>query len=212
ISGDGRYVVALSPRRQVRADRNIYTDLYRIDRARGKGVGRVELLSRGADGKGLTLGCDIGPLDVSHDGRYVVASCRDGRLFDPPIPHKHSHLTLFDTRTDRHTLLNPNDLEDSYASAAAVSDDGRTVFFGSSEGPFAGTPPEVGPDVYRWRRRQGVTLVSVGNDSVYRWWGYQLDLSADGDTAVFESDSPLVPGDNERGVLDPDVYTVRLGR
>lgn len=212
ISGDGRYVVSWANGRLATVDHNIYDDLYVLHRHRDGGPGRYELLSQRAGGGGLDLNCDDGPLDISYDGRYVVGSCRDGELFDPPIPDKHSHLTLFDRKTGRHTLLNSTTSEHSYADAAAVSDDGRTVLFGSGSGTgFGGTTPEVGPDLYVWRRGVGITLVTVGNDSVYQWRGFRLDLTGDGRTAIFESDSSLVPGDNDRGNLDPDVYTVRIG-
>jgi hypothetical protein len=210
ISGDGRYVVAHSPKRLVDADHNRYSDLYVLHRRRDGSPGRHELVSQRAGGGGLDLGCDAGPIDVSHDGRYVVGSCRDGEMFDPPIADKSSHLTLFDRRSGRHTLLNPTDLGYSYVNTAAVSDDGRTVFYGSSNGGYGETPLEEGPNVYLWRRGQGITLVSVGNDAAYRWWGLYVDLTGDGRLGLFESDSELAP-DATPGFLDSNVYIVRMG-
>ena len=211
ISGDGRFVVGLSPKGLVKADRNSLADVYLLHRRRDGSPGRYELVSQRAAGGGLELGCDAGPIDVSHDGRYVVGSCRDGDLFDPPIPDKSSHLTLFDRKTGRHTLLNPTDADPSGVTSAAVSNDGRTVFYGSSSTGYGGTTPEVGPDVYVWRRGEGITLVSAGDDVAYRWWGQFVDLTGDGRLGLFESDSELAP-DATPGFFDQNVYTVRLGQ
>jgi hypothetical protein len=210
ISGDGRFVVGLSPKGLVRADRNHLADVYVLHRRRDGSPGRHELVSQRAGGGGLQLGCDAGPVDVSHDGRYVVGSCRDGDLFDPPIPDKSSHLALFDRRSGRHTLLNPTSVDPSGVRTAAVSDDGRTVLYGSSSSGYGGTPLETGPDVYVWRRGAGITLISAGDDVAYRWWGSFVDLTGDGRLGLFESDSELAP-DATPGFFDSNAYTVRLG-
>jgi hypothetical protein len=209
ISGDGRYVVALSGARLADDDHNGLNDLYVLHRREGGGPGRFELLSQRAGGGGLELGCDAGPIDVSHDGRYVVGSCRDGGLFEPPIADKTTHLVLFDRKRDRRTLLNPSSLESSAAASAAVSDDGRTVAFGSYDGIYEGTPVEEGADVFVWRRGQGVALVSVGEDSAYRWWGGYVDLTGPGDEVLFQSDSELVP-DQDPDFFSSNVFVVGL--
>ena len=48
-------------------------------------------------------------------------------------------------------------------SAVSVSDDGRSVLFGSSTSSFAGTPEDMGSNVYLWRRGAGITLVTPGD-------------------------------------------------
>jgi hypothetical protein len=210
ISGDGETIVGLARRQLDRADHNAFDDIYLLHRRSDGSPGRIELVSRKAGGGGLDLNCEV-PLTISHDGRYVVGSCRDGEVLDPPVPDKATHLVLFDRKRGTHTLINPSADEHSAVETVAVSDDGRSVFFGSSSYLYAGAPVEVGPDVYYWRRGEGLTMVSVGDDSTYRWAHGWVDITGDGKQVLFESDSPLVPGDNTRGVLDSDVYVVRMG-
>ena len=90
-------------------------------------------------------------------------------MLDPPLPDKSAYLVLFDRKRGTHTLLNPSTDELSDVSSVAVSDDGRSVFFGSMSYGYLGVPTEVGPDVYYWRRGSGLTMVSVGDDVTYRW-------------------------------------------
>ena len=85
------------------------------------------------------------------------------------------------------------------------------MFYGSSSTGYGGTTPEVGPDVYVWRRGEGITLVSAGDDVAYRWWGQFVDLTGDGRLGLFESDSELAP-DATPGFFDSNAYTVRLGQ
>ena len=211
MTGDGRLVVGLARQQLVRADHNAYDDLYVMKRRRDGSPGSYELVSRKAGGgEALDTGCGE-PYTTSHDGRYVVGQCQDGEVLDPPLPDKSAYLVLFDRKRGTHTLINPSTDELSGVSSVAVSDDGRSVFFGSMSYGYLGVPTEVGPDVYYWTRGGGLTMVSVGDDVTYRWATGWIDITGDGRQVLFESDSALVPGDNARGATDTDVYVVRIG-
>ena len=144
---------------------------------------------------------------VSHDGRYVVGPCRDGEVFDPPLPDKSAYLVLFDRTRGTPHPPQPERRRLSDVSSVAVSDDGRSVLFGSlTSGYLGGTAPRSGPTSTYWRRGSGLTMVSVGDDVMYRRGRRAGSTSpATAGRCLFESDSALVPGDNARGATDTDV-------
>ena len=206
LSGDGSLLTVLT----VRDPDTAMWEISSLRRGAGMGQGRWEVTSRRADGSRIRARCDPVEIDVSHDGRYVVGSCSDGAMASPAVADKNLHLWLIDRKRRTNTLLNPSTWEDSSVSAVSVSDDGRSVLFGSSTSSFAGTPEDMGSNVYLWRRGAGITLVTPGAEALQWWPPTDVELTADGREGVFISDNLEISDDDAPGP-ESEAYVVRFG-
>jgi Tol biopolymer transport system component len=205
ISGNGRLVLYYTGGAQVRGDTNRLAEPYLFRR----GDGRYLRVARRAGGGQISSGgCDQVGMDISYTGRFVLATCRDGRMANPQIADKTSHLWRIDRRTGRNVLVNRTTSDYSAPWGAAVSDDGRRVVFAMRGGAVGGTPFDDRDNVYLWRAGRGVTNLTPG--PLAWWWNFTQDISGDGRFALFSSDAHAM---SSRDLNDPqqvDLFLERL--
>ncbi len=89
----------------------------------------------------------------------------------------------------------------------AVTDDGSTVFFTTSESLVAEDTDDGQNDVYRWKEGEGLSLVTPPGESPDE--ATYLDSSPDGTQVYFATSESVLPGDTDNGALD--VYKAILG-
>jgi Tol biopolymer transport system component len=186
ISGDGQVVLFFTGARMVRGDRDDLPEPYLYLR-RSDGYRR---LAHEASGAPLRAACDPVGHDLSYTGRFAVFSCRDGRIIEPPVPDKSSHLFWVDHRRDDYRLLNVSPSDPSAVFGAAISGDGSRVVYAADGGSYGGLPAETNSNLYGWERGAGVTNLTPGESA---WWGhYTQEISGDGSVIVFTTDDPAL--------------------
>ena len=205
ISADGRVVAFTDGHGRVDSDTNGRADAYLLLRDKN----RLRVVSHRADGGQLQVGCD--PLvDLDDDARFLLVSCRDGAMADPPVPDATAHLFVVDLRRHTNTLVNRSTVADPYVLAAALADDGRSVAFVGQVGSYGGLPADD-LAVYLWRRGRGLVNLTPGADDT--WSDPALALSGDGSLVAFTTDSRTISDqDPEDGALQPqiDLFGVRV--
>lgn len=207
ISDDGRYAVFQT-----------YGE-FQIFRKDLEG-GVLDLVSANAEG---VAGNDtsVGAYDMTPDGRYVVFSSQASNLVPDDINGHTADVFVRDMRTGAVRLVSTDGqgrAGDGASGGPSISDDGRTVAFGSSAGSFM--PESAGPprqysattDIYVKDLETGaLTLVTVdaqGNQATgpvsgYFGASYGPSLTADGQKVAFTSFATnLVPGTTPH----PDVF------
>ncbi len=205
ISGDARYVAFLDGHRRVAGDESPGSDVYLLDRR----TNRLSLATDRASGDPLTLGCAPW-VDLSYDGRFLLVSCHDGAIVDPPVADANTHVVVIDRLRDRRWLVNPSPDPDPAPDLVDMSDDGRSVTFVGHLGSYGGLPADEGA-VYLWRRGHGLVNLTPGVDDLWSLPG--LAVSGDGSFVAFTTDSRTISDqDPEDGTLQPqvDLFGVRL--
>lgn len=190
VSADGRWVAFTSTAALLPSDTDAFDDIYLFDRR----TGALSHLVAGADHH------TNNPV-VSADGRYVAFQTIASNLFDEPgydydvavLDRANGEIDLVSRAASGEAPGN----DDSYLHD--MSDDGRTVAFGSTATDlvsFAGPPDTTVRHAYVRNRFSG------GNrplDRIGLGWSdaniFSLDLSADGTRVAFGStDTELDPG------------------
>jgi Tol biopolymer transport system component len=195
ISGNGRVVCFHSSASNlVDGDGNSQTDVFAHDRITGSTV-RVSVASDGTEGDGRSDMCG-----VSGDGRFVGFRSASINLVDGDTNGR-TDIFVHDRATGVTERITPNGGGRGLGSVA-LSGDGRFVAFDSID------PILAGDDNGRWdvyvkdRQDGGWRRVSAASDGGENGNSDgPLDISADGDTVVFESVSRLVAGD-ENNIAD----------
>lgn len=206
ISADGRTVVATISDTLVPADDLPGTDAYVLRRPRrGKRLGTWRVYDPERPAGATTDGC-TGAVDVSGDGDWFAAICNSG-LGEAGTPDKRAF--RFHRRTGRSEVLDGGPTGHLGPLDVSLSDDGRTIAIAEPAYPLvAATADSDAPDVMLWRHGAGLGLFTSGHDA---WWDHQaLELSGDGSTLVFSSQSDAMSPDDLNGEHQVDLFLSRL--
>ncbi len=207
ISADGRYVAFNSCADNLVADdANGDYDVFVRDRV-AQATARVSRAMPGGQDRGGVVDSTI-----SADGRFVAFSTSA-----PLVPDDTNGATDVFVR-DRSTgqtervSIDTNERESNGDSAgAAMSADGRYVAFWSNAHNL--TPEPFGPGIFVRDGWNG-TLERASVDSLggpVRYVGTEPAISADGRFVAFDTDTPLVPADRNRGYSAYDAYVHEIG-
>jgi Tol biopolymer transport system component len=189
ISGNGRVVCFHSSASNlVEGDGNFQTDVFAHDRVTGSTV-RVSVASDGTEGDGRSDMCG-----VSGDGRFVGFRSASINLVDGDTNGR-TDIFVHDRMTGVTERITPNGGGRGLGSVA-LSGNGRFVAFDSID-PILVGDTNGRWDVYVRDRLEGdwrrASVASSGGETGNS--DGPLDISADGDTVVFESVARLVIGD-----------------
>jgi hypothetical protein len=207
VSADGRTVVATISDTLVAADDLPGIDAYVLRRPRrGERLGTWRVYDPERPAGATTDGC-TGAVDVSGDGDWFAAICNSGLRSEAGSPDKRAY--RFHRRTGRSVMLDSGPTGHLGAVDLSLSDDGRTVAVAEPAYPLvAATADSDAPDVMLWRQGAGLGLFTTGHDA---WWDlYALELSGDGSTLVFSSQSDAMSPDDLNGEHQVDLFLSRL--
>lgn len=207
LSADGRTVVATVSDHLVASDDLPGTDVHALRRpARGEQLGSWRRYEPERPAGAPYAGCS-GTVDVSGDGDWFVAICNSGNASDTGAPDVRAF--RFERRTGRSTVVDSGSLGHPGPFDLSLSDDGRTVALAEPAYPLDGaTADSERADVMLWRQGEGLSLWTVGFGA--DWDHYALELSGDGSTLVFSSDSDTMSADDLNGEQQVDLFLSRL--
>ena len=206
ISASGRYVAFNSCASGLAADASGNHDVFVHDQVE-QTTSRVSFAMPGGQDSGGVVDSTI-----SGDGRYVAFST--GAALVPEDTNGATDVFLHDRstgQTERVSLDGAAGQADGDSAGASLSADGRYVAFWSNAGDL--TPEPFGPGIFVRDRWTG-TLERASVDShggPARYVGTEPSLSADGRFVAFDTDTPLVPVDLNRGYPSYDAYVHELG-
>jgi len=207
ISASGRYVAFNSCADSlVAGDANGAYDVFVHDRD-GRMTARVSLAMAGGQDAGAVIDSTI-----SGDGRYVAFATIAALV--PDDTNGASDVFVHDRstgQTERVSLDGDAGQANGDSAGASLSADGRYVAFWSNADGL--TPEPFGPGIFVRDRWNG-TLERASVDShggPARYVGTEPSLSADGRFVAFDTDTPLVPADVNRGYPSYDAYVHELG-
>ena len=207
ISGNGQVVEFFTGAGMVRGDRDDFAEPYLFLRR----TGAYRRLAHLASGRPVQTGCDPVGLDLSYTGRFALFSCRDGRIVEPAVPDKTSHLFWVDRERDDYRLLNPTPGDHSAVFGASISGDGSRAVYSARSGSYAGLPAESFDNLYGWQRGVGVTNLTPGEAAW--WWNYTQEISGNGRVVIFSTTDADLSADDPSGPLvnQSDVFWRTFG-